>query len=610
MIVLDLDYETMQIKANIRGKDQEFYQDLAKIKNMPGAIYDSQNKSWLLPRNMRTVNRLRNVTKVLFKIDEYTLTGMQSPPIKTAPEVVKDEVSDFNKLIDYYNVNSLKVNLFDFQKLGVITAAYMLEKAGGFLIADMMGLGKTAQALGVANALKTTNKVNKILVSCPKNVKYQWQDEIIFFTDYTCTVIDGYNKEKRLDCFNNDTDFYIINHDQLINDDIEYIKNLKADLIIIDENHYFKSHGAKRSKSLKRLGKQTSYRLGLTGTPMQNHPADIHSIFEFLIPELFGSWNEFKKKYIYYSWHNGYPIEEGYQNLFDLKKKIAPFMIRRLTQDVRNDMPNVYTKTHMFDMTQEQQKIHSMIDEFIEETKEEINALKQAINNAKGKKKKALEKELEDTEGKMMGFMNIQMEVSNSLQLLKLSESNWVRSFVKDIRNFEMSIKLQKLIELTNVILKYDKDFKIVIFSQFARMVKLIKKELRNHKITDEISIVIGQMNEKQRHKQVTKFRENKDCRIIVMSDSGCEGLNLQVASHLINFDMPWNPAKLDQRNGRINRIGSPWKDVFISNFASKNSIDEKIVQAIERKRETFNLIVENTGDQEIALQTFLKEVV
>ena len=608
MIILDINEEQNMLEATIKGSS--FYSDLNCIKRIEGAIFNKENKTWLLPRTMQVINKLKNQTTVLYKQDEYTLAGIAPPSITTAVDIIKQNNStSLTQLINEYNLDKMKVNLFDFQKLGVIAATYMLLNYGGFLIGDTMGLGKTIQALGVVHALKKLNKANKIIISTPKNVKYQWGDEIEKFTDMSYVVVDGYNREKRLSCFEKDVDIYIINHDQLINDDFEYLLKIKPDIFVVDEIHYFKTHTTKRTRALKKIGELTKYRLGLTGTPMQNHPSDVHSIFEFLIPDLLGPWNEFKKRYIYYSYDYGYPQEEGYQNLFELKQRISPFMIRRLTRDVRDDLPEVHTKTHYVEMSPIQQYLHDLVQEYIEETKEEVRALKNKISKLHGKAKKNAEKEMEGLDGRIMGYMNIQMEISNDLELLKVSDSHWVRKLVEDI-DIPKSNKLEKTLKLVETILNYNKDFKIVIFSQFATMIKKIKDEIEKRGLSKEVAIIYGDLTEKQRNEEKNKFVNNPECRVICNSDAAAEGINLQVASHLINFDLPWNPAVLEQRNGRINRIGSPWKNVFISNIISIGSIDENIEKTISKKRSTFNLIVENTDQQQEALKEFITEII
>lgn len=605
MIILDLN-ERNELVAESKGTRDQFYKGINYIKGIKGASYDAETKKWILPRSMSIIKQLKANFLVGSQFDIYELAGVKAPRIPSAADIFLNEINgDITKFMNDFKVNTLNLILRDFQKLGVSTALYFLLKDNGFLIADDMGLGKTIQALAIINSLKQLGLINKVLVSCPKNVKFQWGHEIEEFSNMSYIVIDGYNKQKRLECYNEDKDIYIINHDLLINDDdYNFIKEISNDLVVIDEAHYFKTHTTQRTRALKTL--TPKYRLALTGTPMQNKPDDTHSIYEFLIPEFLESWNKFKNKYVLMNYSRGYPIPEGYRNLFNLKKDISTRMIRRKTADVSSDLPKVYRKTYTLPMDELQRQRHLDLDMTIEETKEEINALRDKIIKNKRPSSK-LEKELENLDGKAMGFMNIQMEISNDLRLLAQSDSKMVRDM--GVTNHE-SAKTKKLKELVTSIMEYNEDFKIVIFSQFARMVLLIQEDLEKLDCVKKTAVIYGQLNEKQRDEQVQMFKNDKDCRIIIQSDAGAEGLNLQNASHLINFDLPWNPATLDQRNGRIIRIGSPWENVFITNLVSEDSVDIKVLEAIERKRAYFDKIVENTDDQERALKEFVKQIV
>ena len=598
MIVLDLN-DDEELVANITGND--FYKSLNSIKNINGAKYNSENKLWVLPKSMEVYNTLNRNNIIGTKgYDKYQLTGTKAPDIKDAVNIFFNEIEEnINKFAQKYDIDSLNYPLKNFQILGVSVALYFLMKDNGFLIADDMGLGKTIEALAIINSLKKQGLINKILVSCPKNVKFQWGHEIDDFSNLSYTVIDGYNKEKRLSKYKQDSDIYIINHDLLINDgDKTLIKDINADLVIADEIHYFKSKTAKRTKALKKLN--PDYKLGLTGTPMQNKPDDMHSIFEFLIPGFLGNWKSFRKKYILFDFKKGYPV--GYKNLFSMKKIVSTRMIRRKTKDVTDNLPDKHTKTHTIEMKPEQKKVHSEIEAMIDE-------LKLKLDSKKIDKSKKETEEGEDLDGKIMGLMNIQKEISDDLRLLELSDKKWINDLVSVKKGYQ-SPKIRKLKSLLKNILDYNKEFKVLVFSKFARMVNLIKDDLLREGYINDVSIIYGQMDEKSRDNEIQKFKNKDNCRILVMSDAGAEGYNLQNASHLINFDLPWNPAKIDQRAGRIIRIGSPWDKVFVSNIVSRQSVDQKVLEAIERKRQYFDKIVENTADQERALKRFIKEVI
>jgi SNF2 family DNA or RNA helicase len=216
---------------------------------------------------------------------------------------------------------------------------------------------------------------------------------------------------------------------------------------------------------------------------------------------------------------------------------------------------------------------------------------------------------MEEISGKIMGLKNIQASAADDLRTLSMSEEVWIQKLVSIDSNYT-SPKTKKLKSLVKAIVDYNDDFKVIIFSRFARMVNILEDELSQMPEVKKTAKIYGAFNENRRDEEIQKFLNDDECRIIIMSDAGAEGYNLQNASHLINFDEPWNPATLDQRNGRIRRIGSKWKDIFITNLITRNSVDIQIHETITKKRKYFDKIVENTDSQTKALKEFLKKVI
>lgn len=589
MLILDLNEEETRITANIFSKD--FYKTIDRIKRIPGSKYDPENKVWTFPRNVRILQKLKQNFKLGYKKNEYELLGKKEPYIPTGADIFSNSINEnLNSYMKKLNFDTLKLPPRPFQKLAIASANLFLNNIGGFLIADTMGLGKTCQTLAIINNFKQKGKINKTLVSSPKNVKYQWGHETEKFTHLNPIVVDGYNKKKRLECYNKEGDIYITNHDQLIlKDDFKAIKNkISPDMIVVDEAHFFKNRSTKRAKQLKKMAKHSKYRLALTGTPMQNHPSDLYSIYEYLLNNKFMSWKEFKKKYILFSYTFKYPMEVGYQNLFDLKKRASKFMIRRLTEDVGNEIPTVKMTNKMIPLDLVQKQINQQLEKKVEDMQEQEKTLRN---------KKNKESEIEDLEGKILGYKNIQAEVADDLRLLEESDSFICEELIKD-KHIRISNKTREFLTLSKKILKENKKYKIVVFSRFATMVKLLKKEVLDKGYSKKVSVLYGDLNEKERDEQIQIYRNDPECRMIIMSDAGCTGVNLENSSHLINYDLPWNPAILDQRNGRIRRIGSPWDEVYVTNLISLGSIDEQVFEAIENKRETSDKIIENSKEQ------------
>ncbi len=587
MIVLDLDQSRDRIRAEVSGNREEFYENLNKIKRISGAEYDSMEEAWFIPRSMKNIEQLESQCQVATRVDKYTLSGAKPPRVTTPVDIILQE-GDINELINTYRVGETKLPLKDFQKLGALAARYMLEQCGGFMIGDEMGLGKTIQALAVAKSLYETefDVRDKVLITAPKNVKFQWQQECEKFTDLNCHVVHGYNRESRLQSFEEPAQLYVINHTQLILDeDYKKLEEMGFKMIIVDEIHYFKNMEAKRTQAITELCKGIRYKLGLSGTPMQNEPGDIYSIYNFLVPGMLGSWSDFSRTYFIYEYTGSYVRQES-RNLFQLKQNTSPYMIRRLVEDVVEDMPQVKMKNHYVYASAQQRELHDYVESYLQQVKDRENEARSQEDN---------EEELEQLEDLAMGLMTVQTEITNSLRLLSMSDSSWVQGLVRDEPILDRSNKLEYVLELIKKILCHDKEFKVVVFSKFARMVQILIKEIYKLDPVEKVARLYGDLDEKERGREIRKFRTNDRCRVIVMSDAGAEGINLPEASHLINYDLPWNPATLDQRGGRIRRIGSEWDTVYISNIITNDSIENRIENAVLRKRDEFNRIVENT---------------
>lgn len=589
-------HETKKISVEIVGNQDEFYEGLDYIKSLPDAEYNAEDKVWLIPRKEFFIKKLESKFQVAYKKSKPFLLNQKIKYKKTGADDLINDYGTVSNFMKHFNNNKIYDMLFDFQKLGVASALYHISENNGFLIGDDMGAGKTIEALGVVTALKSIDKIDKALVSCPKNVLYQWGKEVDNFTDLNYVVVDGYNKDKRLECYDKDADIYIINHDLLIlDDDYKKLENINFDLLIADEVHYFKNRDTLRTQAIKTLSGDINYNLGLTGTPLQNKPEDTFSIFELLIPDYLDTWSKFSKKHICWRYINGNPRPVGYRNLETLNKKVAQKMIRRESEDISDDLPVVKHKDHKVPSSTIQDNLFDEVNEIITDKKEK-SILEELDDD-----------ELEQLDGTIMGMKNILIEISDDPRLLNMSSSHWIRQMANCPDDF-ICPKLSKAKQLVGNILKYNEDFKIVIFSKFLKMVEILQEELSKLNIVDDTVLIHGGINNKQRHENVEQFRNNKDCRILISSDAGAEGLDLQNASHLINYDLPWSPAKLDQRNGRIRRIGSTWDEVYVSNIITEGSIDERIKEVIREKREIYDIIISNSNDQKKALEKFVTE--
>lgn len=449
----------------------------------------------------------------------------------------------------------------------------------------------TPQAIGAVHRLVKEGKVRKALVICPTSLKYQWGDpkegEINKFTDYQAVVIDGLPKQRQEQYLRWITDdhilFGIVNY-ELVRNDLELIKKLPIDVIIADEVHRIKNWASKTSQALKEL--YAPYKFGLTGTPMQNKPEELFNLFDFLNPAVLGNFWAFKKRYLVTGEKFGQRnVVIGYRNLDELRRRVGPYMLRRMKKEVAPELPEMVINDYLVEMTLEQYKLNEELRADLMDLLKDIqefNSGKDALDENAAKHPK---------EGQSFGYFTMMQEVSDSLELLRLSDSNMAQRYTEGLPKKLRSPKLDEIEEIVRDQMENGNN-KIVIFTQFARMQRLIVERLEK---IGKCEILNGSMKPVDRQAAVDRFKYQEDIHFFVTTDAGNYGINLQFASVLIHVDLPWNPAIYDQRCGRIHRIGSAFKEVTIINLITKGGLDEQIQQVLYKKRELSNQIVEKS---------------
>lgn len=435
----------------------------------------------------------------------------------------------------------LKTSLHPYQADGVRFAF----SEGRTINADEMGLGKTVQAIATAELLKREGLVGSVIIICPTSLKYQWQSEIRRFTDSSVMVIEG-DVIKRRDQLNDPEAFYKICSFQAMSNNIKSGFIPSADMIIYDELQRLKNRETQMGRQLRKLSSQ--YVMALSGTPLENKLDELYSVVQFVDQYALGP---------YYEFVNATTLTDetgritGYRNLHSISERLAQTLIRRRKADVKLQMP-ARTDTNLFvPMTKEQRAIH-------DEYKFQIGILIHKWHRFK--------------------FLS---EADRKRLLLFLSMMRMVcdSTFILDQKSrHDTKIDEIKAI-ITNVLA--DKDSKVVIFSQWERMLRIIASELEKDDI--EFCFLHGSVPSPKRKDLIDRFRDDPDCRIFLSTDAGATGLNLQSASLLINIDLPWNPAVLEQRIARIYRLGQN-NPVQIINMISRNTIEEQMLSTLSFK--------------------------
>jgi SNF2 family DNA or RNA helicase len=408
----------------------------------------------------------------------------------------------------------LKVLLYPYQSEGALFAA----QAGRCLIADDMGLGKTVQAIAATEIMARELGVESVLIICPTSLKYQWKYEIEKFCDRPATVIEGLSHVRR-ELYATDTFFKIVNY-EIVFRDFETITTLAPDLVILDEAQRIKNWKTRTAQSTK--GIKSEYAIVLTGTPLENRLEELHSIIEFVDRHRLGPLFRFLSNHQITDSDTGRAI--GYQNLNTIGETLNPILLRRTKGEVLQQLPERIDKNFFVPMTKEQWIPHDENREIV------------ARIVAKWKKYKFLS----ETD---------QRRLTVALQYMRMACDN---TYLIDQKTC-FGPKLDELRTLLSEILEQP-DSKLVIFSQWQRMNNLVAQALERKGTA--FVYLHGGIPGRKRKELISAFHDNADIRIFLSTDAGGTGLNLQNASTVINMDLPWNPAVLEQRIGRIHRIG------------------------------------------------------
>jgi superfamily II DNA or RNA helicase len=467
----------------------------------------------------------------------------------------------------------LKVPLYPYQAEGALFAA----RVGRALIGDDMGLGKTIQAIAAAEILARHFGVSKVLVICPTSLKYQWQSEIARFAGRTgkdaARVISGGRMQRQKD-YALDEFCKITNYEKL-QPDLDLIAAWAPELVIVDEAQRVKNWNTIAARALKRI--DSAYAIVLTGTPLENKLEELISIVQFVDQHRLGpTWKLLHEHQV----KDEAGRVTGYTALEKIGQTLAPVMLRRRKSEVLRQLPARTDQNLLVPMTEPQMDFHK-------ENADQVAKIVQRWRKTRF---------LSDKDQRRMACALQNMRMScNSTYLLDQETDHGVKAD-------ELAALFDKLF--------VDPEAKAVVFSQWTRTHDIIIRRLEARGL-GYVSFHGGVPSEK-RPALVERFRDDPDCRVFLSTDAGSTGLNLQHASILVNMDLPWNPAVLEQRIARIHRMGQT-RPVQIVNFVAKGTIEEGMLSVLAFKRSLSAGILDG-GSGEISLggsrlNRFMKEV-
>lgn len=449
--------------------------------------------------------------------------------------------------------------------------------------------------------------VERVIIACKKSIKRQWVQEIKKFTDidtdFEILSVDGTKKqrEKIYQQFDSNLCGILVMNYHLIMNDIEELTKLGFDLMIIDEAHCVKARTGKLNKAMAQLGKKVQYTIFLTGTPVMSRPDDVFGIIQIADPKYFGKWKEFEKKHIFREYDGRFVKDVGYLELDDLREKVQDVIIRRTEFEVSIELPSTVIKT----IDCHKDKVQAEIEVAISSKRRELIDKRDELE-AKDKKTDVDKQKIEQYEGMIKGLIAADQACANDPSLFRFTRSKMMQkdfgSLVPD--SYTISDKTQSLCDLVETIL--DADEKVVIFSKFETSTQLIKQEIERQ-LKVRALLYTGKIDDETRDNNIDLFKQTDKYNILIGTDAMAEGLNLQVARHLIHYDQADTPAIKTQRNGRVRRTGSQYGSIYVYDLVTEDSKDTERLANIEKKMGLVDGVVSIDKAQSESLKEAMK---
>ncbi len=457
----------------------------------------------------------------------------------------------------------VQATLRPYQKDGVNWVERLRVMYLNGILADDMGLGKTLQAI-VAIAQYRMKKKALSLIVCPTSLLYNWKEEFSKFDpELQVLVVDGIPSARKRIIENISKYDVIITSYTLLQKDIEHYKTVTFGYVVLDEAQHIKNRGTRNAKSVKMI--VAEHRLILSGTPIENSLDEMWSLFDFLMPGFLSTYDRFVEKYVRVS---GAELQK---NLEYLKKKVAPFILRRMKSDVLDDLPPVSEIVYHCQLTDVQQDLYRSYAE-----------------SARNELVKLVERD---------GFDRVQIHVLATLTRLKQICCH-PAIFAKEKAEAGDSAKYEMLMELLQTLI--EGKHKTVIFSQYTRMLQIMREDFESRGI--RFAYLDG--SSKNRLEIVKKFNEDENLSVFLVSlKAGGTGLNLVGADTVIHYDMWWNPAVESQATDRVHRMGQK-KNVSAYKLITLGTIEEKIAEMQKRKKGLVKKVV-SCDDEAIAKLTW-----
>lgn len=544
--------------------DQELVIDLKdilqRIRNTRGRFIELENGQFIaLSREFRKrLDELNTIGEESTEDDQeitvhplaaHTLEKLVEQANATTDKSWRDQTTRIHEAQSFTPglPSTLRAELRDYQLEGYHWLARLSHWGVGGCLADDMGLGKTLQSLAIMLQYATQGPS---LVVAPTSVSTNWLSEVDRFTPtLNIKQLAGKNRQETIEGLGK-FDLLITTY-TLLQQEIDSLAQVRWQTIVLDEAQAIKNAATKRSQAAMSL--QGKFRLITTGTPLENHLGELWNLFQFINPGLLGSHRQFNERF-------AIPIERfnNREARLRLKKLIRPFILRRIKSQVLEELPPRTEVT--LEVTLSNDELH-----FYEALRQ--NALDQLEQSA-------------DNRGKHLQVLTEIMRLRQACCNPRLIAGD------TEIQSSKLSVFSSLIDEL--IAGKH----KVLVFSQFIGHLKIIREYLDEQAITYQY--LDGSTSSKQRKERVDSFQSGEGDLFLISLKAGGLGLNLTAADYVIHMDPWWNPAVEDQASDRAHRIGQT-RPVTIYRLVCKNTIEEKIVQLHQEKRDLANSLLEGT---------------
>ena len=555
----------MSMKLDIEGVDSNEYRELFSSYKNNNRLYRMKNGAYLDLKD----NDLEQAFKLIDILNIYNdFDNMKIPNNKAIylEKLIEDEdlsfvngskyVSNVIKKFDkvksknYEVPKDLNATLRDYQVSGFEFFKTLSDYQFGGILADEMGLGKTIQTI----AFLLSNKDKKSIVITPTALIYNWKNELEKFAPTLKVGLLHAAKSEREKILDN-----IDNYDVILTtyttykNDIDKYKNINFDYCIIDEAQNIKNPDAIITKAIKNVNAKV--RFALTGTPIENNLMELWSIFDFIMPGYLYNKSKFKSIFV-----------NNDKNIIELKNLIKPFILRRTKKEVITELPDKIEQKIIIDLEKEHKRAY----------KGYVNLITRKIK--------------ENNQDNITVFSYL-----TKLRQLCLSPELMVKNYQG---------KNSKLDVLINII-NDSSDEKILVFSQFTKVLEVIGKRLNEENIS--YSYLDGKTSAKDRVKLVEEFNTNNNKVFLISLKAGGTGLNLTSANIVVHFDPWWNPAVEDQASDRAHRIGQK-NVVNVIKLIAKGTAEERVINLQETKKELIEDVINGNLDNSSTLKNLSKD--